>query len=163
MSTDAASKLLILEEIKQLKYRYMRAVDCHDWELLASTLSEDCTARYDGGKYSFDGRRALIEGLKGHMDSPKVLTMHNCHHPEIDILEPGHAQGKWYLQDLVFNREQDWMLFGTAIYTDDYRLEADGWKICHTEYARIMETINAPLPASLNFTHNMFATTEAKA
>ena len=157
MHTDASTILLEVEAIKKLKYVYLRAVDCHDWELLESTLTEDCVARYDGGKYSFDGRRALVDGLRQHMDSAQVLTMHNCHHPEIELLDNDAATGTWYLQDLVFNREQNWMLFGTAIYEDHYRLEHGDWKICRTEYSRIMETINAPIPETLNFTHNMFA------
>ncbi len=156
MSADAHQQWLQIEAIKKLKYVYLRAVDCHDWALLASTLSADCSARYDDGKYSFDGREALIEGLKTHMDSAAVLTMHNCHHPEIELEDQDHASGVWYLQDLVFNREQNWMLFGTAIYRDRYRLEDGDWKICHTEYQRIMEVINAPIPATLSFSHSMF-------
>lgn len=156
MNASAADQLLQIEAIKRLKYVYLRAVDTHDWQLLESTLSEDCVARYDEGKYSYDNRRELIDGLRGHMDNPKVVTMHNGHHPEIDLISETEARGKWYLQDLVFNQEQNWMLFGTAIYTDHYRLEDGQWKICRTEYERIMETINAPIPASLSFTHNMF-------
>ncbi|MBD2859215.1 nuclear transport factor 2 family protein [Spongiibacter sp. KMU-158] len=156
MSEITLEHLVEMEAIKQLKYRYLRAVDCHDWELLASTLTEDCDARYDGGKYTFGNRAELIAGLKGHMDSPQVLTMHNCHHPEISITDDKSATGKWYLQDLVFNKEQNWMLFGTAIYQDQYRKENGQWLLCHTEYERIFETINAPIPASLSFTHSMF-------
>ncbi len=156
MNASSADQLLQIEAIKRLKYVYLRAVDTHDWQLLESTLSEDCVARYDGGKYSFDNRSELIAGLRGHMDSPNVLTMHNGHHPEIELLCENEARGKWYLQDLVFNKEQNWMLFGTAIYTDHYRLENGEWKICRTEYERIMETINAPIPSTLSFTHSMF-------
>ncbi|MAY39326.1 MULTISPECIES: nuclear transport factor 2 family protein [Spongiibacter] len=158
MTLTSADQLLLIEAIKRLKYVYLRAVDTHDWDLLESTLSEDVVARYDGGKYSYDNRKALIDGLRGHMDSPSVITMHNGHHPEIELLSDTEATGKWYLQDLVFNKEQNWMLFGTAIYTDHYRLENGDWKIYRTEYERIMETINAPIPATLSFTHNMFET-----
>ena len=158
MTLTSADQLLLIEAIKRLKYVYLRAVDTHDWDLLESTLSEDVVARYDGGKYSYDNRKALIDGLRGHMDSPSVITMHNGHHPEIELLSDTEATGKWYLQDLVFNKEQNWMLFGTAIYTDHYRLENGDWKIYRTEYERIMETINSPIPATLSFTHNMFET-----
>ena len=156
MSLTSADQLLAIEAIKRLKYVYLRAVDTHDWDLLESTLSEDVVARYDGGKYSYDNRKALIDGLRGHMDSPSVLTMHNGHHPEIELLSDNEAIGKWYLQDLVFNKEQNWMLFGTAIYTDHYKKQDGKWQICRTEYERIMETINAPIPATLSFTYNMF-------
>lgn len=158
MSLSDIELLLAVEQIKKLKYTYLRAVDTHDWELLKTTLSVDCTARYDDGKYSFDSRDDIINGLRGHMDSASVLTMHNCHHPEIEVESDSSAKAKWYLQDLVFNREQNWMLFGTAIYTDHYRLDNGQWQICHTEYARIMETVNSPIPETLSFTHSMFET-----
>ena len=49
MNASSADQLLQIEAIKRLKYVYLRAVDTHDWQLLESTLSEDCVARYDGG------------------------------------------------------------------------------------------------------------------
>ncbi len=150
-------ELLIIEAIKTLKYRYLRAVDTHDWELMRSTLSDDCVARYDGGKYSFDGGDGVVAGIKSFMDSPDVVTQHNCHHPEIEVISDTEARAKWYLQDLVFNLKENWMLFGTAIYDDEYRKEDGQWKKCSTRYERIMETVTAPIPENLSFTHNMFA------
>lgn len=41
--------LVDLEAIKTVKYRYLRAVDLRDWELLASVLTEDATAAYAAG------------------------------------------------------------------------------------------------------------------
>ena len=52
MSQNSLETLFAIEAIKKLKYTYLRAVDTHDWALLESTLTEDCSARYDGGKYS---------------------------------------------------------------------------------------------------------------
>jgi hypothetical protein len=40
-----------LEEIKRLKYRYLRALDTKAWDELAETLAEDATTEYSDGAY----------------------------------------------------------------------------------------------------------------
>lgn len=149
-------ELLTIEAIKKLKYTYLRAVDTHDWALMRSTLTDDCVARYDSGKYSFDGGDAVVEGISGFMNSPGMITQHQCHHPEIDLVGDTEARGKWYLQDLVFNFDENWLLFGTAIYSDEYRLEAGQWKKSMTSYERIIETVTSPIPESMQLVHSMF-------
>jgi hypothetical protein len=44
--TVTPEDLADIEAIKALKYRYLRAVDLRDWDLLVSTLTEDATAAY---------------------------------------------------------------------------------------------------------------------
>lgn len=149
-------ELLAIEAIKRLKYAYLRAVDTHDWALMRSTLTDDCVARYNSGKYSFDGGDAVVEGVSAFMDSPRVLTQHQCHHPEIDILSDTEARGKWAMQDIVFNFDENWMLFGTAIFSDEYRREADGWKKSRIAYRRIVETVTSPIPPSMELTRSLF-------
>lgn len=149
-------QLLEIHHIQQLKYRYFRAVDTHDWELLAKCLTEDCTARYDQGKYSFDGRENLVNGLKAIMDMPSKLTMHQGHHPEITLTSDTTAEGIWYLQDYVIDTEGQWILFGTAIYRDEYRKENGEWKVCHTGYQRIFEQVVTSIPDWLKLTQNRF-------
>lgn len=149
-------ELLEIHQIQQLKYRYFRAVDTHNWELLTGCLTEDCVARYDQGKYSFDGRDALISGLKAVMDSPTKLTMHQGHHPEISITGEDSATGVWYLQDYVIDTQDNWLLFGTAIYEDKYRKVNGEWLICYTGYQRIFEQVATEIPSWLKLTQNMF-------
>lgn len=148
--------LVQIHLIQQLKYRYFRAVDTHDWELLSGCLTEDCTARYDQGKYSFDGRDMIISGLKAVMDSPHKLTMHQGHHPEISLLDEQNATGIWYLQDYVVDAKEGWFLFGTAIYEDRYRKVNGEWLLCHTGYSRIFEQVATSIPEWLKLTQNRF-------
>ena len=49
-------ELTDLEEIKRVKYAYLRCLDQKDWDGMAEILCEDASAAYSGGKYSFDGR-----------------------------------------------------------------------------------------------------------
>ena len=59
--------LLIIHEITQLKYRYMRAVDTQDWDLMATVFAKNARTWYDSGTLSATGRENII--LRGlYMD-----------------------------------------------------------------------------------------------
>lgn len=131
----ALKRLEDLEAIRRLKYRYMRCVDTRDWGGLARCFTRDATTNY-GGKYRFSGVDAIMDFLKKN-DVPGVITMHQVHHPEIELTGEETARATWALQDYVINLPRDWSLHGTALYDDEY-LKVDGeWKIKHTGYRRI--------------------------
>ncbi len=145
-----------LEAIQRLKHTYFRALDCKDWVLMHTLLSADCVARYDGGKYSFDGRDAIIGFFRQYMDPPTLITLHQAHHPEIDIVSADQATGIWYLQDMVINLKDNTTLRGAGFYHDEYVRRDGRWLIRVTGYERTFEEIE-PRPASLRLTHNRFA------
>lgn len=147
---------LEIELIRQLKYRYFRALDCHDWSLFETCLAEDVKTALDNGKYSFNGRAAFVDGLKAIMDRPSLLSKHQGHHPEIEILAADRARGTWYLEDHVIDLEGGWMLHGTAFYQDEY-IKCDGaWQILATGYRRVFETLTSPIPEQFKVTANLF-------
>ncbi|QBR02568.1 nuclear transport factor 2 family protein [Paraburkholderia pallida] len=155
---DATRTLWAFEEIRQLKYRYFRAVDTHDWALLAQCLSEDCRARLNGGQYAFDGRDAYVTTLQALLDRPTFLTMHHGHHPELELLAADYARGTWYLEDHAIDLEHNTLLHGAAFYEDEY-VKRDGvWLIAATSHERLFETVTSPIPASFRLTANRFQT-----
>jgi hypothetical protein len=145
---DALQQLVEIEAIKQLKARYMRAVDTKDWPLLESTFSPDARSVYNSGKHAFEGRAAILGFLKDALDNDHVITMHHSHTPEIEITSETTARGHWYLEDFVINEgagtaemAAGTVLHGTGIYSDEY-VRIDGeWKIALTGYERIFEDI----------------------
>lgn len=153
---NAVETYLEIEQIRQLKYRYFRAIDCHDWALLASCLADDVTTALDSGKYSFSGREDFIAGLREMMDRPTLLSKHHGHHPEIELVAADRARGIWYLEDHVIDQENGWMVHGTALYQDQY-VKCDGaWLIHATGYRRVFETITAPIPESFKVVASWF-------
>lgn len=130
-----------IEAIKQLKYRYFRALDCKHWEELAGTLTADATAAYDGGRYSFQGRQAIVEFLRDALGSPRVVSMHHGHHPEIELDTESAARGTWYLRDMVIFRDAGMVIHGAAFYADEYVKRDGAWKIRSTGYERTFEWI----------------------
>ena len=90
-----------LEAIKRLKYRYMRCIDRKLWDELRDVFTPDATASYSSGKYAFTGRDAILEFLSKSMGSPRFLSSHTVHHPEIELTGPTTARGNWALEDTV--------------------------------------------------------------
>ena len=136
------SDLAEFEAIRQLKYRYLRAVDLKKWDLLASTFTLDAVAAYDGGKQTHDGRDAIVGWLRSALDNT-VVTLHQVHNPEIELTSATSAKGIWYLEDRVINRGEDLpdmpghsILTGAAFYADEYQKTGDHWKISRTGYER---------------------------
>lgn len=132
-----------LEEIKRLKYRYLRCVDLKRWDELAGTLTADATAEYgtavNGGPVLRTGRDAIIDFLRDTLTSG-IITAHSAHQPEIH-LDGGTATGTWHFTDTVIATEYDHtMIQGAAFYEDRYTRGDDGvWRIQHTGFTRTYE------------------------
>ena len=129
-----------IEAIKQVKYRYLRALDTKHWDDFADTLTDDIVGDYGsslGEEHHFTDRKDLVEFMRKSMPAG-VLTEHRVTHPEITV-DGDEAEATWYLQDHVIVPEFDFMLMGAAFYRDRYRKTPDGWKICSTGYDRTYE------------------------
>ena len=134
--------LVEIEAIKNVKYRYLRAVDTRDWELLATTLTEDATSAYSSGKLSYNGRDAIIGFLRESMPEKEMLTSHKVHHPEIELTGPDTADARWGLEDVVIILSAGLSLRGAAYYEDKMVKVGGQWRIAHTGYRRLYEEMS---------------------
>jgi hypothetical protein len=126
-----------IEAIKQVKYRYLRALDTKDWDAFAETMTEDITGDYGpslGKELHFTDRTALVDFMKSSLPSA-IITEHRVTHPEIAV-DGDEATATWYLQDRVIAADFNFMLIGAAFYRDRYRRTDNGWKLCATTYDR---------------------------
>ena len=112
--------LVELELIKRAKYAYLRMVDQHRFDDLHEVMTDDCTAAYSDGEYSFDDLAGIIAFLHENMGRDQFLSSHACHHPEIDIYDDGTATGIWKLEDQVIITDFGVNLRGAAFYEDRY-------------------------------------------
>jgi hypothetical protein len=129
-----------VDEIKQVKYRYLRALDTKHWDEFADTLTEDVIGRYGesiGEEHTFTNRDSLVEFMRSAMPA-NIITEHRVTHPEITV-DGDEASATWYLQDRVIVSDFNFMLFGAAFYHDRYRKTDEGWKISATGYDRTYE------------------------
>jgi len=128
-----------IEAIKQVKYAYFRLLDLKQFDDLGRLLTEDCTASYDDGNLSYEGRDAIVGFLNTSLSDPGIVTHHNGHHPEITFSAEDSAAGVWYLEDRVIIPAADLEIGGTAFYEDRYVRRDGQWLIAHTGYQRVFE------------------------
>ena len=145
------ARLLDLELIRQLKYRYMRGVDTHDVDLIRSCFAENATAAYSGGEYIVKGREAICTFIDGIIDRTSGSS-HIAVHPEIEFVGLNRASGVWRLEDTVhFTRPNPAVthveirggeeLQGAGYYHDEYIREGSEWRIDFTSYERLYERV----------------------
>lgn len=144
-------QLIEFRAIEHLKYRYIRGLDTHDWDLLESCFVEDAFAWYSGGDFTHSGRDQIVGFLK-ELIPPAFVSSHIVVHPELELTGPHTAKGTWRLQDIVyFNApnpafahgkiEGGEEMTGAGYYYEDYRKDAGDWKISSIGYVRIFEVI----------------------
>lgn len=125
-----------LEQLKRLKYAYLRTLDLKLWDEFESLFVPEATGEYGGG-LAFADRGELVGYMRNNL-GPGVVTMHQVHHPEIDV-DGDTAHARWYLEDRVLVPEHRFVLEGAAFYDDRYVRTPDGWRILHTGYRRTYE------------------------
>ncbi|WP_111509203.1 nuclear transport factor 2 family protein [Mycobacterium kyogaense] len=126
-----------IDDIKTVKYRYLRTLDTKHWDEFADTLTEDVIGHYGesvGEEHHFSNRDELVEFMRSSL-GPEIITEHRVTHPEIAI-DGDEATATWYLQDRVIAPAFDFMLIGAGFYHDRYRRTDAGWKISETGYDR---------------------------
>ena len=141
-------RLIDIEEIRQLKYRYFRCFDTADAAGIAAVFHPDVVLNVNGGIYRFriEGRDRYLDMVRegAHAD---MIMQHNGHHPEIELLSATEARGTWYLHDTVWEFRRKLHITGSALYHDLY-VKVDGaWLIKQVDFERIheiVETIEQP-------------------
>ncbi|QWF84080.1 nuclear transport factor 2 family protein [Amycolatopsis sp. CA-230715] len=135
--------MIALEEIRRVKFRYLRCLDLKRWDEMAETLTADARARYGTPSYGkaleFDSREAIIEFLRTTV-GPGITTVHFAGQPEIEV-DGDTARGTWLLQDKVIVPEHRVIIEGAAFYEDTYRRENGAWLISDTGYDRLYESM----------------------
>jgi len=155
--------LVALEEIRQVKYRYLRCVDLKLWDDLADTFTADATAEYGtpalGDPIRLAGRDAIVAFLHDKL-GPEIITTHFATQPEITV-DGDAARGTWSFQDTVIATEYRVVITGAAFYEDRYARGDDGkWRIAHTGYVRTYEaTMSLDDLPSFRITANRWAAT----
>ncbi|MET0237805.1 MAG: nuclear transport factor 2 family protein [Kibdelosporangium sp.] len=138
--------LQALEEIRQLKHRYLRAVDQKRWDVLEAALTEDAVADYGtrtmGKPLVLTGRAEILAFMRDNLGGDGIVTFHFCGQPEIDV-DGDTATGTWAFQDTVIVKEQRLVIRGAAYYEEKYVRLPEGWRIAYLTYNRIYETMES--------------------
>lgn len=141
-----------IELIRQLKYRYSRAIDAGDMATVATLFIEDAEIDYRGGSYHFQmrGRDAIVDALRQAFHA-RFVGSHTVHMPVITVHDDNDAEGEWTLLDYALDLSADNLTtVGNAHYRDRYRKEDGEWRIARSTYTRVYERVfNDPAPGRL--------------
>lgn len=138
---EELSRLRAIEQIRQLKARYLNACDRQDPEAVRACFAEGeviIDMSYFGQCASRD---EFVDGIfvpRGCHDH--VLDMHHCANPEIEIVDACHARGTWSLNYRNINTQEQTLTLLSALYHDEYRCIEGDWKVSRsrTEYRTVM-------------------------
>ena len=131
-----------IEAIKQLKARYCRLMDTKDWAGYRQVFTDDVTMdTTDSGGNVITGADDFLEFLVATIGD--VVTVHQCHTPEIDITSPTTASGIWAMEDLL--RFPDGTeLRGYGHYHETYEKVDGAWRIKTSTLTRLRMDTTAP-------------------
>ena len=133
-------RLLDLEEIQRLKYRYIRCMTLAQWDELESILAEDVTTSYSDGKYSFEGREKLMGFLRSsHGAQSPLRGVWQVGHPEIEFTSETTASGVWLMHHYNIDKRRATGEQQYAYYRDTYVKRGGRWLIAATGYQRVIE------------------------
>ncbi|WP_233857133.1 nuclear transport factor 2 family protein [Paraburkholderia sp. HD33-4] len=137
MTEASLSKLLDLEEIRNLRIRYSHYLDTNHVEALGELFASDGVC--DAGRGVWVGREEIRAGLSeafkayDHAGHGSYPFLHAVTNHWVEIIDADTAQGRCYLLDLetAEKPERDpWLLLGS--YADEYRRIDGRWYINRT-------------------------------
>jgi SnoaL-like domain len=144
MFSGAIERLHEIEEIRQVKHRYLRYVDLKLWDEIGDTLTED--AMLDTGTSAFGklsaitGRAEIVAFFRARL-GPGMLTGHTATQPEITV-DGDIATGIWSHMETVLATRHRIATASTGYCEERYERGADArWRIARTSYVRTYEVM----------------------
>jgi SnoaL-like domain len=147
---DALSRLVAIEEIRQLKARYFRHMDQRDWHAMGQVFCRDAhfdcsegfaavalgdTWQGENGPV-VDGREAIMAWIKKSFASSTSVHHGHCH--EIAIDGDTEAHGTVAMEDYIRGADRRTPLVHAAgHYVERYRFEDGAWRIAATKLTRL--------------------------
>jgi hypothetical protein len=134
---DGLERLLAIEDIKQLRAKYCRSIDSHDFDRLGEVLTEDFvldmspTGKVLGSDVPVISGRDSVIGMFHSAFAPLRMLLHIVTIPEIEFQDETHATGVWRQETFIKENRPDLPGLGLAYATvfDTYRKETEGWRI----------------------------------
>jgi len=132
-----------IEAIKQLKARYCRTMDTKDWAAMRQVFTDDVTMdTTDSGGDVMTGADDFLVFLVQAIGD--VVTVHQCHNPEITLTSATTATGIWAMEDMLRFADGS-ELHGYGHYHETYQAHEGDWRISSSTLTRLrMDFTPAP-------------------
>jgi hypothetical protein len=150
---DALSRLLAIEDIKQLKARYFRFLDSRDYDAMAMVFCRDAVFDSSEGPMLYPvggapvgqpgpvtrGRDEIMAWISGSFATR--VCVHHGHGHEVTLDSETEAHGVIAMEDMIYALDRQTLLIHAAgHYHERYRVEDGQWRIAQTKLTRLMRT-----------------------
>jgi len=151
---QAIEKLQAIEEIRQLKARYFRAIDTKDWTLLDEIFCDDGVFDVRAGRSAdaaaqsqtpaakdprvFEGSAAIGQFIRTALEN--AVSIHHGHGHEIELLSSTEARGVIAMEDIVTRTPAAGVktsMHGWGHYHEHYRKVDGRWRIQRSRITRL--------------------------
>jgi hypothetical protein len=144
---DKLAQLAAIEDIRQLKARYFRFMDCKLWDDLPGVFTRDMQVVTPDGRVWMEGGANYAASLQFGLES--AVSCHQGLTGEIEITGPDTAKGIWAMQDIIewhdkHPREGWKAIVGRGHYHETYRHEDGQWRIATLTLTRLRLDITWP-------------------
>jgi hypothetical protein len=128
--------------ITRLKAKYCRLMDTKDWAGYRQLFADDVVmdSRESGGEL-INGAEDFLVFIQSVIGD--VVTVHQCHTPEIDVLSPTTASGIWAMEDML-RWPNGGELHGYGHYHDTYEKIGPDWRIKSSILTRLRQDFTGP-------------------
>jgi len=136
------SRLVVIEEIRALKARYLWLLDTQQWDDLAELFIPEAQftiARFDD-PIVFRSRAEWIDYVRPMLSGGS--TVHQVHQGEIEVLDNDTASARWAMTDHVKPAASSGRasFYGHGHYTEQYRRIDGSWRIVELTLTRLKLT-----------------------
>jgi hypothetical protein len=137
---DRLERLEAIDELRQLKARYFRLIDCKLWDELPALFTADLKIVTPDGKIWMEGGPAYAASLKFGLE--KAVSCHQGLTAEIEIIDARNARAIWAMQDIIewpdCHPREGWKsILGRGHYHETYRHEDGAWRIAALTLTRL--------------------------
>ena len=136
------SRLVIIEEIRALKARYLSLLDAQQWDDLAQLFVPDAHYTLAGfdDTIVFRSRAEWLENLRRTLDGGS--TVHQVHQGEIEVVDHDTASARWAMTDHVKPSPSSGRasFYGHGHYAERYSRVDGSWRIVELTLTRLKLT-----------------------
>ena len=140
--------LIAREEIKELKARYFRFTDIHDFENFGELFTNDAVMEVGqiDGPFSVIARGRDAIATQTALASEGAVKIHHGHNHEITVHDRDRASGIWAVEYMFFDKNSPIsrpLRHNFAYYYEDYVRLSDGWRFAAVKIVNVHTVIAA--------------------
>lgn len=140
---DRLSRLVAIQEIRQLKARYFWCLDMKDWDMIRrEVFTPETTFLFaEAQETPFPDAESFIAMLERELAGK--VSVHHGHTSVIEITSETTATGNWAMVDHIFvangpaARANSRFLEGYGHYHETYEKRDEGWRIASIRLSRL--------------------------